>query len=86
VCILGRCDERLWGKTPAERLTRQFAQAGVGRVMSIDEARGHGGPVILVRADAVLDQPLIGIVVAKPGLALIGQGPDGPSGGRKHRS
>jgi phosphatidylglycerophosphate synthase len=79
VCILGRCDERLWGKTPAERLTRQFAQAGVSSVLSIGEARGHGGPVILVRADAVLDQPLIGIVVAKPGLALIGQGPDGPS-------
>jgi phosphatidylglycerophosphate synthase len=79
LCILGRCDERLWGKTPAERLTRQFAQAGVSHVMSIEEARGHGGPVILVRADAVLDQPLIGIVVARPGLALIGQGPDGPS-------
>jgi phosphatidylglycerophosphate synthase len=79
LCIVGRCDERLWGKTPPERLTRQFAQAGVSRVMSVDEARRHDGPIILVRADAVLDQPLVGILVGKPGLALIGQGPDGPS-------
>jgi hypothetical protein len=64
VCILGRSDERLWGKTPAERLTRQFAQAGVTRVMSMTRRAASGGPVILVRADAVLDQPLVAILVA----------------------
>jgi phosphatidylglycerophosphate synthase len=78
LCILGRCEERLWGRTPAERLERQFAQAGLSRILSRDEARGHDGPVILVRADAVLDQPLVAILVRSPRLALIGQGPDGP--------
>lgn len=78
LCILGRCDERLWGKTPVERLVRQFAGAGVSRVVSRDEACRHGGQVILVRADAVLDQPLAAILVRRPGLALIGQGSDAP--------
>jgi phosphatidylglycerophosphate synthase len=76
LCIVGRCEERLWGRSPAERLKRQFAQAGVNGVVSHDEARRHDGPAILVRADAVLDQPLVAIVVQKPNLALIGQGPD----------
>jgi phosphatidylglycerophosphate synthase len=77
LCILGRCDVRLWGKTPAERLRRQFAQVGVSRVLSLEEARGQGGPVILARADAVLDQPLVAILVRQHGLALAGQAPDG---------
>ena len=77
LCILGRCDARLWGKTPAERLQRQFAQAGVSHVVSYDEARGQDGPVILVKGDAVLDQPLVAILARKSNLALMGEGPDG---------
>ena len=77
LCIVGRCDETLWGRTPADRLERQFAQAGVSRVMSSDEAGAYDGPVVLVRADAVLDQPLVAILVREPGLALVGQGPEG---------
>lgn len=79
LCIIGRCEEKLWGKTPAERLRRQFAQAGVGRVLSRDEARGEDGHIVLVRADAVLDQPLVAIILRSSNLALIGQGPDGPA-------
>lgn len=79
LCIVGRCEVRLWGKTPAERLKRQFAQAGVNRIVAYDEARGHGGQIILVRADAVLDQPLVAIIARSPKLALIGQGPAGPA-------
>jgi phosphatidylglycerophosphate synthase len=78
LCILGRCEATLWGRTPAERLQRQFAQAGVSRVLSHDEARDQEGPVILVRADGVLDQPLVAILAQKRNLALIGEGPDGP--------
>ena len=78
LCIIGRCDATLWGRTPAERLQRQFAQAGVSRVLSYEEARGQEGPVILVRADAVLDQPLVAILAQKGNLALIGEGRDGP--------
>ncbi|HUE45619.1 MAG TPA: CDP-alcohol phosphatidyltransferase family protein [Aestuariivirgaceae bacterium] len=77
LCILGHSDQTLWGRTPAERLRRQFAQAGVTRAVTRDEALKDGGPVILVRADAVLDQPLVAILATRPGLALIGEGPDG---------
>jgi phosphatidylglycerophosphate synthase len=77
LCILGQSDETLWGRTTAERLQRQFAQTGVDRVLTRDEALKGGGPVVLVRADAVLDQPLVAIVATRPGLALIGEGPDG---------
>ena len=68
----------LWGRTAAERLERQFALGGVGCVLSRDEACGHDGAVVLVRADAVLDPPLIAILLRKAGLAIIGQGPEGP--------
>ena len=77
LCIVGRCDVSLWGRTPAERLRRQFAQAGVSRVLPLEEARGQDSSVVMVRADAVLDQPLVAILVRQPGLALVGQGPDG---------
>lgn len=74
LCIVGECEIELWGRTASERLQRQFAQAGVTRVLSLDAACGE---VILVRADAVLDQPLVAILLREAGLALIGQGPDG---------
>jgi phosphatidylglycerophosphate synthase len=77
LCILGQSDETLWGRTPAERLQRQFALVRVTRVLSLDEALKAGGPVVLVSADAVLDQPLVAILAGRPGLALIGEGPDG---------
>jgi phosphatidylglycerophosphate synthase len=55
--------------------------------VSRDEARSAGKPLILVRADAVLDSPLVAILARQAGLALTGlaltgqgltgQGPDG---------
>ena len=77
MCILGRSDETLWGRTPAERLQRQFALVRVTRVLTLDEALKGGKPVVLVRADAVLDQPVVAILAVRPGLALIGEGTDG---------
>jgi hypothetical protein len=35
----------------------------VSRVLTLDEAAG--GPVVLVRADAVLDQPLVAIIATR---------------------
>jgi hypothetical protein len=35
LCILGQSDETLWGRTPAERLQRQFALSGVTRVLTL---------------------------------------------------
>jgi phosphatidylglycerophosphate synthase len=77
LCIIGSCDQKLWGLTPAERLKRQFAQAGVADVVSLAEAARHGGPVVLVRAEAVLDQPVVAVLSRRTGLLLIGDGPRG---------
>jgi phosphatidylglycerophosphate synthase len=77
VCFIGTSEIRLWALTPVERLRRQFAREAITRELSIDEARSHNGPVIFVRADAVIDQPLIPILVKRPSLLMIGiAGPD----------
>lgn len=73
LCFIGESDIRLWALTPLERLRRQFAREAVTQVLSLDEARRHDGPVIFIRADAVLDQPLIPILMQRPDLLLIGQ-------------
>lgn len=78
LCIAGSSPVRLWSHTPAERARRQFAREGVTRVVSIEEARRHSVPVIVMRADAVLDQPLIGILKTRLNIVLIGEGPAGP--------
>jgi hypothetical protein len=72
LCFLGESALRLWSLTPVERLRRQFAREGIDREISAQEARRHKGPVIFIRADAVLDQPLIPIVAKRPRLLLIG--------------
>lgn len=77
LCIVGSCGLRLWGMTPAERLRLQFAKAGIGVELTPTQAARHQGRTIAVRADAVLDQPLIPVLLARPDLLLIGEGPDG---------
>lgn len=73
LCFIGESDIRLWALTPVERLRRQFAREAVTQVLSLDEAGRHDGPVIFIRADAVLDQPLIPILTQRADLLLIGQ-------------
>ena len=55
----------------AERLIKQFAQAGLAEI--VDEARAvtRNGPVILVRGDAVIDQPLIAELLKRPNFLLL---------------
>lgn len=72
LCFVGTCDIRLWSLTPVERLRRQFAREGVRKEISFAEAGRHEGPVIFIRADAVLDQPLIPILAARPNVLIIG--------------
>jgi len=75
LCILGSTSLKLWGLGLDERLKRQVAQAGIADVVSEAEARQRRGPVILVRADAVLDAPLIQLLRDTPGLLLMSDGP-----------
>jgi phosphatidylglycerophosphate synthase len=72
LCFIGDSDIRLWALTPIERLRRQFAREGVTAEISIAEASRRQGTVIFIRGDAVLDQPLIPILVKRPDLVIIG--------------
>ena len=71
LCVIGDCDLRLWALTPVERLKRQL---GAMTEVSLDTARRHEGPVLFVRADTVIDQPLIPILMKRRNLLLIGDG------------
>lgn len=70
--IVGHQSSLVFGLTPAERLRRQFASAGVIGQISLQDAVERGGRVILVRADAVLDQPLISVLANGAGLVVLG--------------
>lgn len=72
LCFIGASEIHLWSLTPVERLRRQFAREAITQELSIDEAKRHNGPVIFIRADAVIDQPLIPILVKRPNLLMIG--------------
>ena len=71
LCIVGESTLTLFGKTLPQRLTVQFARAGLSRTLTPEQARAHSGPLIIVRADAVLDQPLVAGLLGKPGLILL---------------
>jgi phosphatidylglycerophosphate synthase len=72
LCFIGGSDIRLWALTPTERLRRQFAREGVTAEIPIAEAQHRKGQVIFIRGDAVLDQPLIPILVKRSNLLIIG--------------
>ncbi|MFO0991648.1 MAG: CDP-alcohol phosphatidyltransferase family protein [Hyphomicrobiales bacterium] len=74
LCICGTTDLTLWGSNLAERLKRQFAQAGIKIVVSEAEASGRNGAVVFVRADAIIDPPLIALLRDRPGLMLMSEG------------
>lgn len=75
--LIGACSIRIFGLTGDERLRRQFARAGLSRWVAAGEAVTAAAPAILIRADALIDQPLIAVLTETPGLLLLGQGPDG---------
>ncbi|MGI9462650.1 MAG: hypothetical protein ACR2OM_01845, partial [Aestuariivirgaceae bacterium] len=61
----------MFGLTTSERLKRQFALAGINEIVSPDEARLRNGPVIILRSEAVIDQPLIPVLAKRPNLMLV---------------
>ena len=71
LCILNAPQQKLWSLSLAERLKKQFAAAGLAGTVSEAEARMHNGPVILVRGDAVIDQPLIPVLLKRPNFLLL---------------
>jgi phosphatidylglycerophosphate synthase len=59
LCVTGSCDLKLWALPTRDRFARQFARAGISRVVDADDAGKETGTVIVVRADSVIDQPLV---------------------------
>jgi phosphatidylglycerophosphate synthase len=72
LCIFGQSQSRLWGRSLPERLRLMFARAGVVNEISIKDAPRHKGPIIMVRADAVLDVPLVAAIIKRPNFILLG--------------
>ena len=76
--IVGANDRSLWSLSLPDRLAKQFSDAGVIEI--VDEARAlqHTGPVVLVRADAVIDQPLVSVIPKRPNFLLLSDDVDNP--------
>jgi len=62
--------------TPAERLMRVFTKHGITEIIHESELPTIDRPVIVVRADAVIDAPLVPLIAAEQDLLLIGEDPD----------
>ncbi len=69
--LTGNGEGRIWGMTTAERLRKLLARAGVHDEVDAQAASEADRPVIISRADAVLDPPLLAALVSRPGLILL---------------
>jgi phosphatidylglycerophosphate synthase len=76
-CIVGSDGPPMFGLSARERLRRQFARVGLVGEIAADAAGKHRGPLIVVRADAVIDHPLIDVIIKRPGLVLTTEAADG---------
>lgn len=76
-CIAGSPGPSAFGLTGQERLRRQFARAGIKDEIAENAIAGHRGPLLIVRAGAVIDQPLIDVIARRPGLVLTTEAVDG---------
>ncbi len=72
--IVGDCEVRLWGRPARDRIERQFARAGIETVVAPVAPLPEVGAVILVRADCVLDAPLVAALAERPGVVLLNHG------------
>ena len=73
LCFIGENDIRLWSLTSVERLRRQFAREAVVKEIAVADAEHLTSPVIFIRADAVLDQPLIPLLAQRQNLLIMGK-------------
>jgi len=78
LCISSAPEQKLWALTLEERLIWQFAKAGLNQTVSEEVAAKHNGPVILVRGDAVIDQPLIPVLLKRPNFLLLNDDTENP--------
>jgi phosphatidylglycerophosphate synthase len=72
-CIIGENQFRVFGRSVPERIREQFRRAGLTAEITRDDISTHQGPIILVNALGVLDQPLIAAILKRPNLALVSE-------------
>jgi phosphatidylglycerophosphate synthase len=73
-CILGGDSPEVWGDSAAGRLRRVLARAGVADFVEPDALSALTGPVVLLRADAAIDAPLLQALLKSPGTVLLSNG------------
>jgi phosphatidylglycerophosphate synthase len=73
-CILGGDSPEVWGDSAADRLRRVLARAGVADFVEPDALSALTGPVVLLRADAAIDAPLLQALLKSPGTVLLSNG------------
>ncbi len=73
--IVGRFETKVWTKLPGERLRRQLAQQGITEEVEEKALPREPGAVLLLRADAVLDGPVLAGLVAAPNVLLSASDP-----------
>ncbi len=78
LCVVGDSDISIWGRNSAERLVIQFARSGVSETVTLAQASDRNGPVIFVKADVVLDQPIVLALTKRLNLLLM-SGDEGAS-------
>jgi phosphatidylglycerophosphate synthase len=76
--IVGNGDEKLWSLSLKSRLIRQFASAGLTELLDEAAAAKHNGPVIVVRGDSVIDQPIIPVLLKRPNFLLLSDDTENP--------
>lgn len=71
VALVGDCTHGIFSLTPRERLERQLARLDKVRIVELEAARDHAGDIILVRADAVIDAPLLPVLLKQRNFVLL---------------
>lgn len=72
--LVAPSDVTVWGLLPQERLRRQLRQAGVKDVAAEDSLAEFDGTALVIRADYVYDDRIVGALVGAPGVALRADG------------
>jgi phosphatidylglycerophosphate synthase len=72
-CIIGENGYQLFGKTIPARIREQFRRAGLEKELESGNLATHRGPVILINANGVLDQPLITALIKRPNLVIVSE-------------
>jgi phosphatidylglycerophosphate synthase len=71
IVVTGECRHRVFSLTPRERLERQLARLSPMAIVDLNAARRHEGDIILVRADALIDTPLLPVLLERQNLVLL---------------